>query len=54
MLRHFDETMTILILHFLHFGALEEAGSVAVLPLRYAPMGPGLTPNPGAICAFGF
>ena len=31
-----------------------EAGSVAVLPWRYAPMGPGSIPSPGIICAFGF
>ena len=31
-----------------------EAGSVAVLPWRYAPMGPGSIPSPGSICAFGF
>ena len=31
-----------------------EAGSVAVLPRRYAPMGPGSIPSPGAVCAFGF
>ena len=31
-----------------------EAGSVAVLPRRYAPMGLGSIPSPGAICAFGF
>ena len=33
---------------------LGEAGSVAVLPRRYAPMGPGSIPSPGAVCAFGF
>ena len=31
-----------------------EAGSVAVLPRRYAPIDPGSIPSPGAICAFGF
>ena len=31
-----------------------EAGSVAVLPQRYAPMGPDSIPSPGAVCAFGF
>ena len=31
-----------------------EAGSVAVLPRRYAPMGSGSIPSPGPICAFGF
>ena len=31
-----------------------EAGSVAVLPRRYAPMGPGSIPSPGAVCACGF
>ena len=31
-----------------------EADSVAVLPRRYAPMGPGSIPSPGAVCAFGF
>ena len=30
-----------------------EAGSVAVLPRRYAPMGPGSIPSPGTVCAFG-
>ena len=33
---------------------LGEAGSVAVLLRRYAPMGPGSIPSPGAVCAFGF
>ena len=33
---------------------LGEAGSVAVLPRRYAPMDPGLIPSAGAVCAFGF
>ena len=31
-----------------------EAGSVAVLPRRYSPMGPGSIPSPGAVCTFGF
>ena len=33
---------------------MREAGSVAVLPWRYAPMGPGSIPSPGAKYAFGF
>ena len=36
------------------FSGKGEAGSVAVLPRRYAPMGPGSIPSPGAVCAFGF
>ena len=35
-------------------GTIGEAGSVAVLPQRYAPMGPGSIPSPGAVCALGF
>ena len=31
-----------------------EAGSVAVLPRRYATMGSCSIPSPGAVCAFGF
>ena len=37
--------------NFQNFG---EAGTVSVLPRRYAPMGPGSIPSPGAVCAFGF
>ena len=33
---------------------LLKAGSVGVLLRRYAPMGPGSIPSPGAIFAFGF
>ena len=35
-------------------GSIGEAGSVAVLPRCYAPMGPGSIPSPGAVFAFGF
>ena len=31
-----------------------EAGSVAVVPRCFAPMGPGSIPSPDAVCAFDF
>ena len=37
-----------------HPVTLGEAGSVAVLPWRYAPVGPGSIPSPSAVCAFSF
>ena len=36
------------------YKSLREASSVAVVPRRYAPMGVGSIPSPGAVCAFGF
>ena len=40
--------------HKCNMEAKGEAGRVAVLPRRYAPMGPGSILRPGAVCAFGF
>ena len=35
-------------------GHVRKQVALAVLPRRYAPMGPGSIPSPGTVCAFGF